>query len=168
METHITDRGSVCVSIDYDTIDRLIEQSAKEEGLTVKQYRNKYCLDTSSEEDENEEERAKSDQMYDNVTELLPGIMDLYRRDDGELSDCMKLLIHDVQGRITPENKGTVEMIIENAKKEMYHDMLSELDAPSLLLAQHLSFAGLTDLYKAHTVEGKYDAKAVRSKASKG
>ncbi len=154
MESHITDWGSVRVTLDLDAIDRMIEQAAKDEGLTLEQYRAKNNLDSSS----SEEESGPTD---DDIRAMLPRMIDLYRKKDGQLSDCMQLLIHDVEARITPANKGAAETIIENAKKEMYHDMLSDLDAPSFLLEKHLRYAGMEDLRRAHTIDGKYDAKPV-------
>lgn len=71
-------------------------------------------------------------------------------------SKATTILLKDLEEARTSENVVKVDIIIANAKKELYNDFLSTHPTPQILLHTHLMDAGLTDLAK-NVLEGKYD-----------
>jgi len=85
---------------------------------------------------------------------------DQYRKSikPGEFSAPTQLIIADVLAHRTEENAKLVDALIENAKKEMYNDFLSEFAFPAMELRSAMSRAGMPESLLANVENGKYDA----------
>lgn len=97
------------------------------------------------------------DTMDKFLADVMKKIEDKHRPPPGELSEPTKLLVADLEAARTAKNTHAVDWIIRRAKREHYHDFLSQLDTPCMELVKHLRQAGLSDMAAA-AEDGKYDA----------
>lgn len=97
---------------------------------------------------------------FNTLVQLMQAHEDKYRSGigPGHFSEPTQLIIADVSAHRTEQNAELVDALIENAKKEMYNDFLSELAFPALELRAAMLRAGMPASMLADVENGKYDA----------
>ena len=82
-----------------------------------------------------------------------------HRPKEGELTPPTILLIEDLEEakKTGKYDRKKIETMIEKAKREYYHDVLSDVAFPIIQLVSDANDAKLTDISK-EAQDGKYDA----------
>lgn len=95
--------------------------------------------------------------MAEFLIQSMSSEIDSYKPPPGETSRTMLRVIADLERHRTTANAAAVDVIISNAKKEMYHDYLG-CAFPIRQLVIDLKNAGLPAELIENAMNGKYDA----------